>query len=358
MTTSVKNLLKCSIFILLTFFLVFKTGEIFIPERNTATYTVKGFYKMPKNSVDVLFLGDSSVLRAVSPMEIWDKHGIVSYNYSLSSLRTYGIYYLLQDALKTQKPEIVVIDPDTMFYHYDFSEPQQRLSMDYLKNNEVKYKMINDEHYIFSFEDKVSAFIPLLRYHTRWYDLRAVELSKITNDYKPIFKGFNTISSVKPNIKNIDYMDKYNEKIKYENDSLEYLDKIFDICKENDIELMILQVPDAKVWGQKQSELIQKYANENNINYLDLNTIDIGINWYEDTCDRGSHLNVLGALKVTDYVGNYLKENYNLINHKGEKAYDFWNDDYVVYKELIDKHVENAKENVEKAYRMLKEKNN
>lgn len=59
---------------------------------------------------------------------------------------------------------------------------------------------------------------------------------------------------------------------------------------------------------------MQQYADEKGIAYLDLNekVEELGLNWAEDTQDKGDHLNVYGAEKVTSYLGNYLEDNYEL----------------------------------------------
>ena len=49
---------------------------------------------------------------------------------------------------------------------------------------------------------------------------------------------------------------------------------------------------------------------------------ELGLNWDEDTQDKGDHLNVYGAEKVTSYLGNYLEENYELEDHRNDPAYE------------------------------------
>lgn len=353
MKTSISNLIKFCLFVCLTIFLTLKIGLVFIPENGDkkiqgVTYTINGYYKLKENSIDILFLGDSSMLRAVSPMELWNNAGIASYNYSVTSVRTYGLYYILKDALKTQKPKIVAIDPITMFYHYNVNEENQRISMDYLENNLTKLEMINDPHFENTFEDKVSFIFPLLRYHSRWNEMELNEIEKINKDYTSVTRGFLMSYAVKPNKLGYKYMEKVDNSIKFENDSDIYLMKIKELCDENNIKLMILGFEDSVVWGKTQSELISDFSEKNNIDYIDFNYIDYGLNWNEDTKDGGNHLNVLGAVKLSKYLTTYLKENYELEDHREDNNYDDWNKDYKLYKETLDKYINAAQKKVQK----------
>lgn len=352
MKSSIKNLLKFTIFIFITLFLIYIIGIILTPETISKsglqgqTITTKGYYELPPNSIDVLFLGDSTMLNAVSPMELWNKYGIVSYNNSVSSVRTYGTYYLLKDALKTQTPKLVVIDSDTMFYKYNFNEPHQRAHIDHLKDPYIKFELINDKNYPFSFMDKISTYFPLFRYHSRWSEFKFKDLKKINKEYYSITKGFVMASSVKPSTNADTYMNEYDDKIQFENNSYEYLEKIYEYCQEKNITLMIMQLPNSRDWGKTQNKLIQEYADEHNIKFLDFNTFDFGLNWDEDTKDAGAHLNVLGAMKLNEYLAEYLKNNFDLPDHREEELYANWHDDFKLYEKELNEYINIANKKI------------
>ena len=50
----------------------------------------------------------------------------------------------------------------------------------------------------------------------------------------------------------------------------------------------------------------------------------IGIDWTQDTYDKGDHLNYSGAEKVTNFLGAYLDKRYDLPDHRGDKEYASW----------------------------------
>ena len=71
--------------------------------------------------------------------------------------------------------------------------------------------------------------------------------------------------------------------------------------------------------------IIASFAAENNLNYYDLNVGNAAdIDWLKDTVDKGDHLNIKGAKKSSLKIGEYLINNYDLIDHRGEEEYSSW----------------------------------
>lgn len=69
------------------------------------------------------------------------------------------------------------------------------------------------------------------------------------------------------------------------------------------------------------------FAEMNNVPYVDLNRIDIldeiGFDGATDFYDKG-HVNVDGAMKMSDYVGKCLQENFGLEDKRNLPGYEEW----------------------------------
>ena len=325
MKTGIKNLLKFLTFVFIVCFITLKLGDVFVLKRD-ATVVINAFHDLPKNSIDVLIVGNSSIMRAVSPMELWKSDGITSYNYSIAGGRIHAFYYWIQDALKTQKPKLVIMDPVTFFY-----EEARRFFVDYIEDFDIKFKMMNDPIYGETSFDKASILFPFIRYHDRWKEIEFEDLENIGKTYDCFYRGFLFSSKVQPNYKGNEYMKKSRDNVKMMDTYKEYLYKTIDLCKKNDIKVLILGVQDIRVWGPEESRQLNEIARETGVDFLDLNSIDYGLNWLQDTKDGGAHLNVLGGLKVTSYLSNYIRNNYDIPSRKGEKGYEFWDKDYLTY---------------------------
>ena len=59
---------------------------------------------------------------------------------------------------------------------------------------------------------------------------------------------------------------------------------------------------------------------------------EIGLDWSTDTYDKGLHLNVYGAEKVTSYFGKILAENHGLADHRADaELSEIWNERITAY---------------------------
>ena len=113
-----------------------------------------------------------------------------------------------------------------------------------------------------------------------------------------------------------------------------YLLKICDLCEEKGIQVIFMELPTKMQWGMKQHNAFAEIAEERNIPFIDYNLIEdeIGLDWSTDTFDKGDHMNAYGATKVSLYMGQYLVDNYSMVNHKGDEKYATWDEDLIAYR--------------------------
>ena len=121
-------------------------------------------------------------------------------------------------------------------------------------------------------------------------------------------------------------MEDKGETYKFPEKTKKYMDKIIDVCKKENIELILVEIPSADSWSYAKSKELSKYAEEKQLKFLDLNLVldEIGLDWKTDTADGGDHLNVYGAEKVTKYMGKYLTENYDIEDRRKDEKYKSW----------------------------------
>lgn len=340
--------LKVLSFVIIGLIILNILGKIFMPKWTTVkdnrmTYIVKGFYEEPKNSLDVIFMGNSDVYRGISPITLWDEYGIASYNFVSSGQRMWTAYYMLEESLKYQKPKLIVLNMDSAFNESDSSESNYRKTFDNMKFGTTKLKAITDPVYKNSKNDILSYIFPITRYHSRWEELTDKDFRKALKSEKFAYKGMDLITEIQPYNEEYKYMSRDHSKEVIGEKCSKYLSKIIDLCKEQNIELLLIEIPSAESWSKDLSNKTEDFAKEHNLEFIDmnLNASEFGFDWKTDTSDGGDHLNVYGAEKVSKYLGKIIKDKYNITDHRNEKEYEEWYKDsekYHLDKEKMEKN--------------------
>ncbi len=334
---SFKIIMKLIVFLLIGFMILQVLTRILIPkwvtvDDNRMTFIIKGFYEEPKNSLDVIFMGNSDVYRGISPIVLWDEYGFASYNFVSSGQRMWTAYYMLEESLKYQKPKVVVLNMDSAFNESQSSESNYRKAFDNMRFGINKLKAISDPVFKNSKEEIASYILPIARFHSRWSELEDKDFEYAFTSGRFAYKGMDIITTIKPYNDGTKYMDTVRNDDIGEKSS-KYLKKIIDVCNENDIQLLMVELPSADSWSKEYSDKTSKFAKDNGVEFIDLNLVldELGFDWKKDTCDGGDHLNVYGAEKVSKYLGKIIQEKYNLPNHKDDEKYNYWNEDSIKY---------------------------
>ena len=78
-------------------------------------------------------------------------------------------------------------------------------------------------------------------------------------------------------------------------------------------------------------------AEECGVDYLDANydREAIQFDWYNDTFDGGDHLNLFGARKMTKYLGDYMKQECDLTDHRDDPKYRSWHEQLKEYEQEV-----------------------
>lgn len=290
------------------------------------SYTKYYDFYHQEQDFDVLFLGTSHVLDAVYPMELWRDYGIVSYNMANHSENICTNYWQLRNALRYTKPEVVVIDLYAVDGDAKVNEKYLHNFLDGVPFSPLKVEIVWD---LLEPDKRVEYLFNLSLYHSRWEELGAEDLKPS----RGLEKGAELRDEVTINVPpSLIPQDEYDPA---ERLNKQYLQKIIDLCKEQDIEVILMYIPYTMPEGhQRVANWGYVAAEKNGIPYLNFVYEDLAINYATDCADEGHHLNASGARKLTDYLGNYISANYDVQDHREDQAYSFWHQDYNEYKEL------------------------
>ena len=124
---------------------------------------------------------------------------------------------------------------------------------------------------------------------------------------------------------------------------MDYLARIADLCKKNDIELVLMKAPiEYPAWYEEWDAQISAFAAERGITYINyMGNEDIGLDMSVDTYDAGLHLNITGAEKFSVYLGKYLKDNFRLTDYRtDEQAAGLWQSKIEYYDSMRQKQLD------------------
>lgn len=164
-------LIRVAAFLLVSVMLLSACGGVLNnPEDVRASGNIGGFYDLPENSLDAVYIGSSRVYAFFMPAVAFERSGICVWNYASPAQPIDAARELVEEVLKTQLDALILINLDDIrmdsreFIHY---------LTDYMPFSKLKvrliYKLIKKN--AFGLSNGMEYYFPMLRYHSRWQEL-------------------------------------------------------------------------------------------------------------------------------------------------------------------------------------------
>lgn len=320
-----KNLKK---WILSVCFLCVLAGTIIISnqilEQKYSKDAMRGFYDLPKDTLDVAFIGSSHMLNGVLPVDLWDNYGIRAYNAGQHGQRLSMTYYYMKEVIDKQHPKVMVID---LFYvrqeqaNDDIANLHK--SIDNLQWGKNKWdailKAVPKEY-------RWEVMYPSYLYHSRWNELSRDDFTYLTNDAMNPTGGTELRWGHVP--LEVPEWIALEERLPIDEDTTKWLSKILELGKETNTRVVFTVLPHvAPAEAQAMYHTAGQMAVDAGEYFLDFMYLadEIGLDYQSDMYDS-EHLNPYGARKVTEYLGGYLVRELGLTNHKEDTSADiaYW----------------------------------
>lgn len=335
----VKKYYRGVLFSILTVMLLLKLNSILGFGDNVHTAKVfDEFYKLPSDTVDVVWIGCSSVQEEVNPAVVYREKGISIYDLSTGNLPFMATKNLIIEAEKTQSPLLYLVDirwlaveTNTDWYIHRVTD-----NMKFSKNrfDSINY-MVNGikKYYPEQEMDIKSLYFPFLSNHNRWEALTQEDFGKDDD----VFFGYFIPDGV-TEFERDKVIKRFEQpEIEISKMQQEFLNDFLDFCDEKKLNVVFTNTPNCaseEYFGQYN--YIKGVIENRGYKYWDFNKeIDnIGIDYKNDFRDQ-YHLTRLGGEKFSKYVANELTLKYGIKNHKGEKQYE-------QYEQLLDRYEKKA----------------
>ena len=266
--------------------------------------------KQDPQTVEILNMGDSLSLATLTPMEMWRQKGYTSFNIGADGIRMPEAYYAIVESCNRQAPKYLLMESLFMFRYSATQDFQMLLSQPL--------------YHRFAF----------LKYHSIWKPFiegRGVMI---------YHRGYTVNENVGGYEGDPEYLDldlEGNDRVEVPAFNRMWFQRIKKFCAEKGIKIIIYSMPSPANYNWDRIEGLEKFAEEEGVEYLDLNqrAAEIGIDWEWDTNDGGDHMNLTGATKVAAFMGKYLSSKEDLTDYRGDPAYQDWDEEIVEYDRLV-----------------------
>lgn len=345
----------CLLFVIL---FVFLSGA-FIPRTGTTedgmeSRISKAYRGEPRDSIDTVFIGNSDIYRAISPVDLFHQTGITSAIAGRPNKQLSEVPGDIRDILRYQNPKTIVLETDCMFSGTNpgFKKGISPLEAEAAKvdvagqtpskatnadvTGQASSKATNadvagqapskatnaPQQNIFAkckalLQEGDSAFLaalnykfPLVKYHDNWKHLKLTTFLQPRGKYHFSNKGMAYANTVKAYPFGNEYMQLSGGKhAMLSEEKLDQFQKIYDLCDRNGIRLVLLTVPSANTWNKGKSDTVKQLAKKYDLTYYDYNRqLPAGFDWVTDSKDGGNHLNYTGASAVTKDLAKKLTD--------------------------------------------------
>lgn len=302
-------------------------NQVFEMKYGDGIYDMVKFYELEPDTVDVLILGSSHAFESFNTGTLWDEYGMSSFVLGGSVQPMWNTYYYLKEALKTQTPQLIVLEGYMTIFSSEYIDDSRIIKNTYgLKWSKDKIDAIK----ISSPKDRWKEFlIEYFQYHTRYTELSRADFFR--NQGNPLYadwKGFGCNMRTQP-LEAADVAGVMERGSLYDKTEIYYRMTI-ELAQENNIPIIVVISPYAGINAQQQAvyNAAEDIANEYDVPFMNANLLinDIGIDFSIDAADQ-DHLNYRGNQKFSRAMGAYIKETFGVSDHRGNPAYQTWEND-------------------------------
>lgn len=319
--------IKTISYILILFFVVWIVDKPLKFHCSNNSQNMIEFYEMPENSIDVLILGSSQAYVNINPIALWQDFGITSYILAGPIQPMWNTYFYLKEALKTQKPKLIVLDAYTTIINYNYDDGGIVINTYGMKWSLDKIEAICVSSPIKRWLDFL---IPIFQEHVYYANLSPADFPKLTGvkHKQNMWLGSRClIGSASCETPNINPSNSY---LELHAKTEKYFRKTIELAVSHDIPILVVKSPYADFSEHHNSiyNSVGKISSEYGAKFINYNFQyeRIGIDFSSDVAD-GAHLNYKGNSKFTKILAQDIKEMFDIPDRRDDMPYGIWNEE-------------------------------
>ncbi|MBE5803030.1 MAG: hypothetical protein E7316_00785 [Clostridiales bacterium] len=331
---NVKWLLSCVAFLCVVALLVVSLGDVFMEKAGSGN-VISIYDKDAK--YDVVFVGTSHVVSGVYPMEMWESHGLASYNYAQVG-QPFGItYHYAREAIEVARPKLIVCD---LYYIYLRDRLQGSTSFKHQSLDNMRFFSLNRLKAIYETlpAGEWGNFIfPFFSFHSRWDALKQADFTTPNTVTKGAAQEFSMAEQSFEQFVPIDSADMKKPKAY----AVEYIDRLMALCERTGTQLLFTVIPYYPVGEEQGRDLEddQRYFNwvTDYVESKGYDCLNMLYCYDEMGFDPAQHMrewnhcNYWGGVVVSRYLAEYIQQHYDIPNRAGQEGYEQWDKDMKAY---------------------------
>ncbi|MEG2501167.1 MAG: hypothetical protein RSA78_08880, partial [Oscillospiraceae bacterium] len=271
--------------------------------------------------------------------QLWrDEHFTSHVMYSWSQ-PIWTSYYQLKHLFKVQSPKVVVVDALGCSYGQFSFMPEQvdAVSNEFSLGMPMSIDRLQLALAMMRCQETkapIGTYVPFIKYHSRWQYLKKEDFiyalkplpHNVGKGYGPIYVHKEQIQMPNTSEEKIGKLNKYAE---------EYLYKLIKLCKNKEVKLIMMLTPHVFMHGEYEMYArVNEICKENDVPFINYNDDDLiersGFSFAKDMAEK-EHVNYHGARKLTQDMGEFLANEYELANIKHtDKQERIWNADLAI----------------------------
>ena len=277
-------------------------------------------YATPRDLVDVLFVGSSHCYAGVNPDLLWRDFGIAAFDMAISGQDKPSSLYYTKEALKSQSPKVIMVDLLATTFEEGVPGNVYR-NMLSMRSSPDQVRMVLEE----PVEEKADYILKWPVIHSRYRELKAYDF--VNNEYSRYGRGYCYRFAANEVIHRPG-TEAMEDTTLISDENRRWVDSFIRLAEKKGASLHMMILPyEMSIEDKMIFNGVQDYLAEKGIPCIDFNCMmsTLDIRYLTDFMDEG-HLNYYGGAKVTNYLGQFLRDTYGIENHTGEPAYAMWDE--------------------------------
>lgn len=295
---------------------------VLTPKHDYGICSMMNLYRQPDNSIDVLAVGTSLAYAGINTNVLWEEYGIAAYNLCSAEQPFWVSYYTLREALKTQRPKVILLDAKPAIYTSDYSKRGRTILSTYgIRGVENRIGAILA--CVETPRDALSYILGLPEVHSNYQKLTAADFAlPPDNGGRGIsWKGYIETDATEYHQRPSLVWNTVRHRLNAREEA--YARQIFELASSEGIPLLLVGMPNPDyandhMYYNALWSLAEEYG-ISGINYNDP-SLRFGLRFSSDFADW-QHLNVKGSITFSRRLGEDLKKRFDLPDHRGDRYY-------------------------------------